>query len=239
LIVYMSMWSVAFFSVLLWSQVVSADLLKESNANDLVDQMIEELLEDEKIAVVKLADQTIRRRFRIGPLRPRLDLRLTNPVVSGLNSLRRSGEAKMEYSEVDELPNFNVKFNAQVSNVKTKVAAKGTVRNVLSLKTINSPGVLLDILLGSMELAIEMVIKITDDFKIHSEVKRLHIARLGSINVEVIGLSHRFARVIDQLVKIGVSYLRRHLEIVIGPLTEVLNGLLLQFAPDDLTTFLL
>jgi len=88
-------------------------------------------------------------------------------------------------------------------------------------------------------LAIEMVIKITDDFKIHSEVKRLHIARLGSINVEVIGLSHRFARVIDQLVKIGVSYLRRHLEIVIGPLTEVLNGLLLQFAPDDLTTFLL
>jgi len=102
LIVYMSMWSVAFFSVLLWSQVVSADLLKESNANDLVDQMIEELLEDEKIAVVKLADQTIRRRFRIGPLRPRLDLRLTNPVVSGLNSLRRSGEAKMEYSEVDD-----------------------------------------------------------------------------------------------------------------------------------------
>ena len=92
--------------------------------------MIEELMEDEKIAVVKLADQTIQRRFRIGPLRPRLDLRLSNPVVSGLDSLKRTGDAKMEYSEVDELPNFNVKFNAQVSNVKTKVAAKGTVSEV-------------------------------------------------------------------------------------------------------------
>ena len=60
-----------------------------------------------------------------------------------------------------------------------------------------------------------------------------------SVQVEVIGLSRRFARVVDQLVKMGVSYLRRHLDIVIGPLTELLNGLLLQFAPDDLTTFLL
>ena len=55
--------------------------------------------------------------------------------------------------------------------------------NFLSLKNVNFPGVILDVLLGSMELAIEMVIKITEDFKIISEVKSLHIARLGSINV--------------------------------------------------------
>lgn len=89
--------------------------------------MIEDLMEDQKIAVVKLADQRIRRKFRIGPISPNLDLRLTNPVVSGLDSLTRTSDAVMEYSEVDELPNFNVKFNAKVSNVKTKVAAKGTV----------------------------------------------------------------------------------------------------------------
>ena len=57
--------------------------------------------------------------------------------------------------------------------------------------------------------------------------------------VEVLGLSRHFTRVVDQLVKIGVRYLRRHLEIVIGPLTQILNGLLVQFAPDDLTAFLL
>ena len=57
--------------------------------------------------------------------------------------------------------------------------------------------------------------------------------------VGVIGLSRRFARVVDQLIKIGVAYLRRHLEIVIGPLQQMLNGLLVQFAPDDLTAFLL
>ena len=57
------------------------------------------------------------------------------------------------------------------------------VSNFLSLKNVNFPGVILDVLLGSMELAIEMVIKITEDFKIISEVKSLHIARLGSINV--------------------------------------------------------
>ena len=36
--------------------------------------------------------------------------------------------------------------------------------NFLSLKNINFPGVILDVLLGSMELAIEMVIRITDNF---------------------------------------------------------------------------
>ena len=55
--------------------------------------------------------------------------------------------------------------------------------NFLSKKRVNFPRVILDVLLGSMELAIEMVIKITDDFKIISEVKSLRIARLGYINV--------------------------------------------------------
>ena len=55
--------------------------------------------------------------------------------------------------------------------------------NFLSKKRVNFPGVILDVLLGSMELAIEMVIKITDDFKIISEVKTLHFERLGSIDV--------------------------------------------------------
>ena len=55
--------------------------------------------------------------------------------------------------------------------------------NFLSKKRVNFPRVILDVLLGSMELAIEMVIKITEDFKILSEVKSLHIARLGYINV--------------------------------------------------------
>ena len=91
-------------------------------------------MEDQKLTVVELGNQTIRRKFRIGPLRPRLDLKLTNPVVSGLDSLTRTSEAVMEYSEVDELPNFNVKFNAQVSNIKTKVAAKGTVSEIVVAK---------------------------------------------------------------------------------------------------------
>ena len=55
--------------------------------------------------------------------------------------------------------------------------------NFLSKKRVNFPRVILDVLLGSMELAIEMVIKITDDFKILSEVKSLRIARLGYIDV--------------------------------------------------------
>ena len=55
--------------------------------------------------------------------------------------------------------------------------------NFLSLKNIDFPGVILDVLLGSMELAIEMVIKITEDFKILTEVKSLQFERLGSIDV--------------------------------------------------------
>ena len=90
-------------------------------------QMIAELVDDQKLAVLELGDQVIRRKFRIGFLRPRLDLNISKPVVTGLSSLKRTSEAVMEYSEVDEMPNFNVKFNAKVSNVKAKVAAKGVV----------------------------------------------------------------------------------------------------------------
>merc|ERR1712001_201050 len=232
------MWKLALISVFCWSQDVRADIFKETNANALVDQMIGELVEDQKIAVLELADQTIQRKFRIGFIRPRLNLNITDPVVSGLNSLTRSSEAVMEYSEVDGMPNFNVKFNAKVSNVKAKVAAKGVVSNFLHIKNIDFPGVILDILLGSMELGVELVMRITDDLKIISEIKSLHIARLGSIEVGVFGLSRRFARVVNQVLKIGVGYLRRNLGIVIEPLKKILNGLLTKFAPDDLTALL-
>ena len=59
------------------------------------------------------------------------------------------------------------------------------------------------------------------------------------VQVGVIGLSRRFARVVNQVAKIAVGYLRRHLEIVTEPLKQLLNGLLVKFAPDDLTAFLL
>ena len=57
--------------------------------------------------------------------------------------------------------------------------------------------------------------------------------------VGVFGLSRRFARVVNQVLKIGVRYLRRNLGIVIEPLKKILNGLLTKFAPDDLTALLL
>ena len=89
--------------------------------------MIAELVEDQKLAVLELGDQAIRRKFRIGFLRPRLDLNISKPVVTGLSSLKRTSEAVMEYSEVDEMPNFNVKFNAQLSNVNANGGVKGKV----------------------------------------------------------------------------------------------------------------
>ena len=89
--------------------------------------MIAELGDDQKLAVLEMGDQVIRRKFRIGFLRPRLDLNITKPVVTGLSSLKRTSEAVMEYSEVDEMPNFNVKFNAQLSNVNAKGGVKGKV----------------------------------------------------------------------------------------------------------------
>ena len=55
------------------------------------------------------------------------------------------------------------------------------------------------------------------------------------VQVGVIGLSKKFGRVVNQLVKIGVGYLRRHLEIVIEPLKQMMNGFLVQFAPNDLS----
>ena len=100
-------------------------------------QMIAELVEDQKLAVLELGDQVIRRKFRIGFLRPRLDLNISKPVVTGLSSLKRTSEAVMEYSEVDEMPNFNVKFNAQLSNVNAKGGVKGKVSHTFyNLQTI-------------------------------------------------------------------------------------------------------
>ena len=62
--------------------------------------------------------------------------------------------------------------------------------NFLHIKNIDFPGVILDILLGSMELGVDLVMRITDDLKIISEIKSLHIARLGSINVRPFNRSY-------------------------------------------------
>ena len=140
--------------------------------------MIAELVEDQKLAVLELGDQAIRRKFRIGFLRPRLDLNISKPVVTGLSSLKRTSEAVMEYSEVDEMPNFNVKFNAQLSNVNAKGGVKGKVSrtfynlqshrnifpifqvsNFLHLRRIDFPAVAVDLVLGSIELGVDLHIR--------------------------------------------------------------------------------
>ena len=139
--------------------------------------MIAELVEDQKLAVLELGDQVIRRKFRIGFLRPRLDLNISKPVVTGLSSLKRTSEAVMEYSEVDEMPNFNVKFNAQLSNVNAKGGVKGKVShlsqstthrnifpifqvsNFLHLRRIDFPAVAVDLVLGSIELGVDLHIR--------------------------------------------------------------------------------
>jgi hypothetical protein len=47
--------------------------------------------------------------------------------VSGLASLARSSEAVMRYSELGDLPTFNIKFDARLTNVNVNSLAKGRV----------------------------------------------------------------------------------------------------------------
>ena len=51
------------------------------------------------------------------------------------------------------------------------------------IDTISFPRVVLDVLLESVELGVELVLKLTDDLQILSEVKSVQIKRLGEIDV--------------------------------------------------------
>ena len=53
------------------------------------------------------------------------------------------------------------------------------------IDTISFPRVVLDVLLQSVELGVELVLKLTDDLQIISEVKSVQIKRLGEIDVSL------------------------------------------------------
>ena len=51
------------------------------------------------------------------------------------------------------------------------------------IDTISFPRVVLDVILESVELGVELVLKLTDELQILSEVKSVQIKRLGEIDV--------------------------------------------------------
>ena len=90
-------------------------------------QMISSLVRDPSLSLLSLPSQAVRRRLDLGLARPWLDLQLTRPTVRGLASLTRSSEAVIEYSEVREQPNFNIKFSAKLTGVKVHSPARAKV----------------------------------------------------------------------------------------------------------------
>jgi hypothetical protein len=59
------------------------------------------------------------------------------------------------------------------------------VQKVPHLNTIFLPRVVLDVLLQSVELGVELVLTLTEDFRVLSEVKAVQFKKLGPINVSV------------------------------------------------------
>ena len=125
------------------------------------------------------------------------------------------------------------------------------VSKVFLLNRILFPRVVLDFLLESVELGVELVLTLTEDFKILSEVKSVQFKRLGRIDVSncstltpflfqvgVFGLSRQLTHVVRQLLRLGVSVLRSNLGVLGDPVRNMLDGLIKQFAPKDLSALL-
>ena len=141
------------------------------------------------------------------------------------------------------------------------------VSKVFLLNRILLPRVVLDFLLESVELGVELALTLTQvgstlgklilklanlqDFKILSEVKSVQFKRLGRIDVSdcftlihfllqvgVFGLSRQLTHVVRQLLRLGVSVLRSNLSVLVDPVRNMLDGLIKQFAPKDLTALL-
>ena len=56
--------------------------------------------------------------------------------------------------------------------------------------------------------------------------------------VGVFGLSPQFTDVVTQLFDLGISVLRRNLNVLVKPVRDLLDGLVKQNAPKDLTALL-
>ena len=58
---------------------------------------------------------------------------------------------------------------------------------------------------------------------------------LTYFQVGVVGLSREFTQIVRRVLNMGLTYLRRNLQLLVSPLKKLLNELLVKYAPDDLS----
>ena len=56
--------------------------------------------------------------------------------------------------------------------------------------------------------------------------------------VDIFGLTPQFTRVVKQVLNIGISFLRQNLNILVTPIRDMLDGLVKDLAPQDLSALL-
>ena len=63
----------------------------------------------------------------------------------------------------------------------------------------------------------------------------IRILILTYFQVGVVGLSREFTQIVRRVLNMGLTYLRRNLQLLVSPLKKLLNELLVKYAPDDLS----
>jgi len=208
----------------------------DSNANPFVDKMIVEAVANFKKPVI-LNNETFLIKVDLLVIQPHLNVKVTGGRLNGLQSLVRSSDAIVSYSEESGSPVFSIATSLSLSDLIMTSRAHGEV-NTLGLE-VGLPVLTLDVNVEEVTVDTIIDVDIADFSDIQLLVRKADIADIGYIDVTMAGLHNHLDHFVSPLTSVVVNSVKRDLKELVQPLLKgTLQKVLKENAPTDLTSIL-
>lgn len=210
------------------------------NANDFVDSTLDEMVTANAINDhLILKDQNIVLAFDLFLFRPTLKLALSNGRLYGLESLERSSDALVSYSEESGEPIFSITTSLSLRNISIQSEAQGQVTGLGFGTIIGLPPIFLDVEVDDVTVDTVIDVNIADLSAIKLGVGKVDVAEIGYIDVVVEGLTPDLDTFLSPISSLVVNTVKNDLVRVVQPLLKNnLEEVLKENAPTDISQIL-
>lgn len=210
--------------------------LPNSNANPFVDTMIEEAVAEFEKPVI-MNNETFLIKVDLLLFHPSMDVKVTGGRLEGLQSLERSSDAIVSYSEESGSPVFSIATSLSLTDLVMRSMAHGEATTFGLV--VGLPVLTLDVKVEEVTVDTIIDVDIGDFTDIQLGVSKSEIADIGYIDVSIAGLHNQLDHFVSPLTSLVVNSVKRDLKELVQPLLkETLQQVLKEQAPTDLTAIL-
>jgi len=211
-----------------------------SNANDFVDSTLQEMVTATSINnQLALKDQKLLLAFDLFLFRPTLKLALSNGRLFGLESIERSSDALVSYSEESGEPIFSITTSLSLRNISMQSDAQGQVTGLAFGTVIGLPPIFLDVEIDDVIVDTVIDVNIADLSSIQLGVGKVDLAEIGYIDVLVEGLTPDLDTFLSPITSLVVNTVKTDLVRIVQPLIkDNLEEVLKENAPTDISQIL-